>query len=249
MNAVDDALDAALLIVQNGGATAVAERAFARILKAHGRQDVTLLLRLDFIAASGILDRVPGTVLRRVGPVGVNIVRVSETNQLTERAAAGAIPVSSLAAELERIRRLASPYRAGAAILAAAVAAACFSQILGGDWGSLAIAFVAGATGQATRSLLQRRGIAQGPVTFVSGTLAASVAALGLRLGLSPVVPAALISSQIYMVPGLALINGFIDLVTHRHLLIGLERMLNVAYQFLVMAVAIALAGTLVLRW
>jgi uncharacterized membrane protein YjjP (DUF1212 family) len=49
------------------------------------------------------------------------------------------------------------------------------------------------------------------------------------------------------MVPGLPLINGFMDMASHKYLLVGMERMLNAAFLFLVLAVAIALAQTLIL--
>jgi hypothetical protein len=43
------------------------------------------------------------------------------------------------------------------------------------------------------------------------------------------------------------LINGFVDLVSHKHLILGLERIANAAYLFLVMAVAIGLAAAVVM--
>jgi uncharacterized membrane protein YjjP (DUF1212 family) len=84
-------------------------------------------------------------------------------------------------------------------------------------------------------------------VTLICGVLSACIASVGLRLGCSQVVPATLIASVIYMVPGLPLINGFVDLVSHKYLLVGIERIINAAFLFLVLAVAIALAYTVIL--
>jgi len=125
---------------------------------------------------------------------------------------------------------------------AAACTAAFFPQIPGGDWGAFGIAFVAAGVGQFFRSLLQSRRSAVAPVTLVCGVLSACLAGLGLRLGLSQTAPATLIASVIYMVPGLPLINGFVDLVSHKYLFVGLERIANAAFLFLVLAIAIALA-------
>lgn len=72
--------------------------------------------------------------------------------------------------------------------------------------------------------------------------LSTCIAAVGLRLGLSQTAPATLIASVIYMVPGLPLINGFVDMVSHKYLFVGLERIANAAFLFLVLAIAIALA-------
>ena len=66
-------------------------------------------------------------------------------------------------------------------------------------------------------------------------------------LGLSQTVPATAIASIIYMVPGMPLINGFVDMTTHKYLFVGLERMANAAFLFLVLAIAIALANAFVM--
>jgi uncharacterized membrane protein YjjP (DUF1212 family) len=55
-----------------------------------------------------------------------------------------------------------------------------------------------------------------------------------------------LIASVTYMFPGLTLINGFIDVVSHRHLVVGFERMLNAAFLFLILAIGIAFATVVV---
>ena len=64
----------------------------------------------------------------------------------------------------------------------------------------------------------------------------------GLRLGLSHAVSATLLGSVVYMIPGLALINGFIDAVSDGYLLVGIQRLLDAVSVFLIMAVAVAIA-------
>ena len=59
--------------------------------------------------------------------------------------------------------------------------------------------------------------------------------------------PATLIASVIYMVPGLPLINGFVDVVSHKLLVVGFERTLNAGFLFLVLAIAIAFASAVAL--
>ena len=101
---------------------------------------------------------------------------------------------------------------------------------------------MAAGVGQFLRSLLQARKLAVAIVTLVCGVLSACIACVGLWLGLSQMAPATLIASVIYMVPGLPLINGFVDMASHKYLFVGLERIANAAFLFLVLAVAIALA-------
>jgi len=242
MQAVERALDVALIVMQNGGSTVMADRTFKNILKGYKKDGVSAAWRIDFVAASSTAKGRSETVLRSVGPIGVNLVRASEAAALGERVAKGEVDTAALVSEVERVKALAPPYNHWVMMAAAACTAAFFSQIPGGDWGALGIASVAAGIGQFLRTLLQARKLAVAPVTLVCGVLSTCIAGFGLRLGLSQTAPAALIASVIYMVPGLPLINGFVDMVSHQYLFVGLERIANAAFLFLVLAIAIALA-------
>jgi uncharacterized membrane protein YjjP (DUF1212 family) len=246
MQPIEAALEPALLVVQNGGSTVAADRCFTNILKSYRTEGCAAIWRLDFIAASSALEGQSSTVMRPVGPIGVNLVRVSEVVLLGERVAKGEVAIADVGAELTRIKQLPSSYNRWMMMVAAACTAASFSRIPGGDWGSLAIAFVAAGAGQFLRSLLQARNVAVAPVTLICGLLSACIASIGLRLGFSETVPATLIASVIYIVPGLPLINGFLDVASHKYLFVGIERIANAAFLFLVMALAIALAYTVI---
>ena len=84
-------------------------------------------------------------------------------------------------------------------------------------------------------------------MTLICGVLSALIASVGLRLGLSHVVPATLMASVIYMAPGLPLINGFVDIASHRYLVVGIDRILNAAFLFLILGIAIVFAHTVAL--
>jgi uncharacterized membrane protein YjjP (DUF1212 family) len=244
---VDMALEAALLIIRNGGSTVAAERSFYSILKGCRTAGVSVIWRLDFSAATRTVGGRSSTVLRPVGTIGVNLTRASAVTVLAERVEHGTVALADFGAELERIKQLPSPYNRWVLLGAAACNAACFSQLAGGDWGSLGIAFVAVGAGQFLRSHLQARKFAVASVTLICGVLSALVASVGLRLDFSQVVPATLMASVIYMVPGLPLINGFVDMVSHRHLIVGVDRIMNAAFLFLILATAIAFAHTVAL--
>jgi uncharacterized membrane protein YjjP (DUF1212 family) len=242
MQPVERALDVALIVMQNGGSTVMADRTFTNVLKGYKEDGVSAAWRLDFVAASSVARGQSSAVLRPVGPIGANLVRASEAVVLGERVARGEVDAAALVSEVERIRALAPPYNRWVMVAAAACNAAFFSQIPGRDWGALGIAFVAAGVGQFLRSLLQARRLAVAIVTLVCGVLSACIAGVGLRLGLSRIASTTLIASVIYMIPGLLLINGFVDVVSHKHLLVGLERIANAAFLFLVLAIAIAFA-------
>ena len=153
------------------GSTVAADRSFSNILKAYNEDGVATVWRLDFIAATNAVEGQSSAVVRPVGPIGVNLVRAAAVAALGERVAKGDVALAAFAAEVERIKKLPSPYNRWVTILAAACTAAFFSQIPGGDWGSLAIGFVAAGIGQFFRSMLQARKVAVAPVTL-SGCIA-----------------------------------------------------------------------------
>lgn len=247
MEQVERALDVGLMVMKNGGSTTAADRAFQNILKGYKEEGVSVVWRLDFVAATGTTEEMPSTVVRPVGPIGGNLLRASEAAVLSERVAKGGINTTAIGSEIARINSIAPPYNRWVMILIAACSAAFFSRIPGGDWGAFFIVFVAAGVGQLFRSMLQDRKMAAAPVTLVCGTISACIAGIGLRLGLSQTVPATAIASIIYMVPGMPLINGFVDMTTHKYLFVGLERMANAAFLFLVLAIAIALANAFVM--
>jgi uncharacterized membrane protein YjjP (DUF1212 family) len=243
MQPVDAALETALTVMRNGGSTVAAAHTFSNVLKGYKEEGISAVWRLDFIAATGTGEG-QSTVMRSVGPIGVNLVRASEVAVLGERVAKGEVPIADLDAEIARVKHVAPPYNRWLAVLAAACVSGALSQFAGGDWGSLGIAFVAAGVGQFLRSLLQARKVPAANVTFACGLLSACIAAVGLRFGFSQAVPVTLIASVVYLAPGLPLINGFVDVLSQKYLLVGIERIINAAYLFLLLAIAIALAFT-----
>jgi uncharacterized membrane protein YjjP (DUF1212 family) len=242
MKAIDAALQAALLVMRSGGSSVMADRAFTNILKGYRKDSVATVWRLDIITAIDPAQSPASQLLRPVGAVGLHLLRASEVAVLAERAASGELDMSTVASEIDRIGQLVSPYRPWMAILAAAGAAGSFTQTIGGDWGSLGIAAIAGGTGQTVRSVLQARRLARVPITIICGLISGLIGTVGLRLGLSHAAPATLIGSVIYMVPGLMLVNGLIEMSASRHLFVGVQRLIDASFIFLLLAVILAIA-------
>lgn len=244
------ALDAAALVISSGGSTAAAERSLSNILKASGAEKADPVIaawRSDFIAVTLTEDGKPTTFVRPIAPIAVNLARASGIGVLTERALKKEIDCAELGPELERLKSVGSPYSRWVTVAAAACAAACFSRICGGDLGAFGIAFLAAGLGQLLRSFLQSRKLAATTVIFICAIVSSFIAAFALRLRLSQTLSPALISAVFYMVPGLPLINGFVDVVSQRFLVVGLERIAGAGFVFLILAVGIALAYGVVL--
>jgi uncharacterized membrane protein YjjP (DUF1212 family) len=242
--AVTAALDLASLVLQSGGSTPMADTTLKNVLKGYGEQGVSTVYRQDFIASSTASNGQAWTVFRPLGPSGLHLVRASEATVLSERFARGEMDTASFVSQVERVKQLASPHNRWATMLAAACAAAAFSRSTGGDWGGMGVVLVAAAVGQFVRSLLQKRTFSRWAITFFCALVSGFIAVGGLKLGLSRVAGATLIASVIYMVPGIPLINGFVDIASGKYLFLGVQRLFDASVLFFIMTVAVAIANS-----
>jgi uncharacterized membrane protein YjjP (DUF1212 family) len=242
--AVTAALDLASLVLQSGGSTPLADITFQNVLKGYGEERVSVFYRQDFIAASSIANGQPWTVLQPLNPPGLHLVRASEVTTLSERFARGDVDTVDFVSQVERITQLPPPHNRWITILAAACAAAAFSRSSGGDWGGMGVVLLGAAAGQFVRSPLQKRAFSRWAITFICALISGFIAVAGLRLGLSRVAGATLIASVIYMVPGIPLINGFIDIASGKHLFVGVQRLFDASVVFFIMTVAVAIANS-----
>jgi uncharacterized membrane protein YjjP (DUF1212 family) len=242
--AVTAALDLAAVVLQNGGSALMADTTLKNVLKGFGEAGVATVYRQDFIAASSFANGQAWTVLRPLSPAGLHLVRASEAATLSERVARGEVDTVDFESQLGRIKQLASPYNRWTTTLAAACAAAAFSRSTGGDWRGMGVVLVAAAVGQLVRALLQKRNFSRYAVTFICALISGFLAVAGLRLGLTAVAGATLIGSVVYMVPGVPLINGFVEIASGKHLFVGLQRLLDATSLFFILTVAVAIANS-----
>lgn len=244
--AIDTALDVALLVMENGGSTFRANQTFQAMLSGLHQEGVNVLWQLSTVTVFTQGDGPMTVRMRPVRAAGVNLSRVSAAWALARQVGIGDIGPTDIPVEIKRINALPLPYGPGVMVAIAALTAASFSQLIGGDGGSLALAAIAGGAGQSVRLNLQARHFTSATVTLLCALLSALVASLGLRAGWSQVVPATLMGSVGYMMPGLVLANGFADLISQRHLSVGLERIANAVFVFLLLTLGIAIAEALV---
>ena len=125
-------------------------------------------------------------------------------------------------------------------LLLAALANASFCALFGGDWTSRGIVFAATLVGFRLRQLMQARHINHYIVFIVSASLCASSA---LPAG-TPTAEVALATSVLYLVPGVPLLNGVIDIV-EGYVTTGVCRLIQAL--LLVLCIAIGLSMTLML--
>ncbi len=242
---IDSILDAAAMVVENGGSTALADRVLGNVAKGLGLEGLSAVWRVDCLLVSYPENGRTVTLMRPIDPAGLNLVRVSETAVLGEHLAHGSIERAAFLEEMAAVRTLPFPHGRWLMALAAACAGATFARTLAGDNGALVVCATAAGVGQILRSQLQAWKLRRASVTIICALLSALIATAGLRLSVSHSAPAALMGSVIYMMPGLMLINSFVDLTSERFLFAGLQQLMRAAFLFLLLTIAVAVADAL----
>lgn len=125
----------------------------------------------------------------------------------------------------------------------ASLANASFCRLFGGDIWAMLITFTATMIGFFTRQHLTRKKVNHYIVFIVSAFVASICASTALALGIETA-EIALATSVLYLVPGVPLINGLID-ITDGHIQIGISRLVNAF--MLIICIAIGMSVTLML--
>ncbi|MEG1498476.1 MAG: threonine/serine exporter family protein [Bacteroidales bacterium] len=122
------------------------------------------------------------------------------------------------------------------------IANAAFCRLFGGDWGAMGIVFIATSCGFFAKQQMQKRKISPFIIVVISSFIASLVASISLLFNIRADI--AIATSVLYLIPGVPLLNGVIDII-EGHILIGFSRL---AQSFLlVICIAIGLSFTLVI--
>lgn len=171
----------------------------------------------------------------------ISFVRNSDLSALSWEALDDHLSLGEIRQRFEQLT--AKPYiRPWQSLLAVGFANAAFCRLFGGDWTAMGIVFVSTLVGLALKQRLQARGINH----FLIFTLTAFVASLcaSVALHIDCTAQIALATSPLFLVPGVPLINGAIDIV-EGYILNGCSRIFNAL--LLIICIAIGLSATLML--
>ncbi len=127
-------------------------------------------------------------------------------------------------------------------LLLVGFANASFCALFGGDWTARGIVFSATLIGFYLKQVMQKKHINHYIVFVVSAFVASLVASSALTLETTAEI--AIATSVLYLVPGVPLLNGVIDIV-EGHALTGCSRLIHAL--LLVLCIAVGLSCTLML--
>lgn len=124
----------------------------------------------------------------------------------------------------------------------ASLANASFCALFGGEWRSMAIVFLATFIGMYTKQSMLTKKYNPFLTSAFSALFASLVASTSVIFSATSEI--AIATSVLFLIPGVPLINGFIDIV-EGHILTGSTRLINAF--LLILSIAIGLSVTIIL--
>ncbi|MCB0726993.1 MAG: threonine/serine exporter family protein [Ignavibacteriae bacterium] len=244
---INSAANTALTVLHFNGVTAMAEKAFNNVMSLTNIKDFDLLWRLDNITVTYKVNGVSEILVKPIYSIGTSLNGLYTTMEFSEDVKNGKIPVSDIDTELRKVIELPLIHKRIVYILLDGLAAAFYLKFHHGSFESIVIVFCAAMIGETVRYKLQSMSVPGNRIMFLSGITSAGITGIILHFGFGTVDIDTLIASIIYLVPGLRMINGFIDLTSLKYTFIGSQRLLNAMYLLLILAVVLLVAFTITL--
>ena len=183
------------------------------------------------------------TYIKKTPGLPLNFKANMKLSQLSWNAFDERLPLSELWARLKAIvtERRESPWLV---LLLASVANACFCRLFDGNLTSMAIVFVATLIGFLLRQQLTRRGVNHLAVFTLCAFVSTLIGVTDYLFFHGGTEDMSLGTSMLYLVPGVPLINGVMDIVDN-HVLDGISRLTGAL--LLIICIAIGLSGTVII--
>jgi uncharacterized membrane protein YjjP (DUF1212 family) len=233
----------------SAGHMAYRARQFMEVLARKMRvESFALQLALSGLVATGSRGNETATLVREVGPPGVNCSRIRALQELVIAAPEGLEP-SELHRRLDDIERLPSRYSPGLTAAAVGLACGAFAFINGGGLAEILAASAGSGVGQSLRSVLQRRGFNQYATFAICGLIASAVYVLVTALfahegfGANARHAAGLISAVLFLVPGFPLVAALLDLFQHE-IPVAVSRLVYAVMLCLMVALGLSVVTT-----
>jgi uncharacterized membrane protein YjjP (DUF1212 family) len=245
-SAIESALNTALVVIHFNGVTSMAEKAFRNVISNTGISGINIVWRFDNVMVSYEANGQPQVMMKPIYSIGTSLNGLDKVMLLSEDVKNGKVALSDVDSELKKVLALPLIHKRWIYILLDGLAAAFYLKFHHGSWESILIVFFAAMVGESVRYKLQSMAVPGNRIMFVCGIISAGIASLFLHFGYGEVGITTLIASVIYLVPGLRMINGFIDLINLQYTTIGIQRILNGMYLLLILAVVIMIAFTFI---
>lgn len=217
-------------------------RCAGRIAESYGyRAEISIMQRSIALTLKDPEKQLRYSEVAAVPSLPIRFSHNASLSALSWRAFDEHLPLSVLEGEYARILDTA-PMSPLLMLLLASCANASFCRLFGGDWPSMGIVFSATFIGLFVRRELQARRMNHYFVWIAASFIASLCASVSLLFDITS--ETALATSVLFLVPGVPLINGVIDVV-EGYVLSGFARLVEAA--LLIVSIAVGMSFTLVL--
>jgi len=218
-----DALDVLLrygaLMLRSGDAAFRVHDAVERLAPRLGIDQLALLVTVTGMTATARRGGEQATLVKHVGPLGINAWRLGSLERMADEEPAGLTP-AALGAKLDAIEAAAPQHPTIVVAVAVGLASAAFSYLNGGNLAGVLAAFAGGGVGQLLRSRLLGQRFNQYAVTAFCALVAAGIycaaAALLAEAGLPAGHGVGVIAAVLFLIPGFPLVAALLDLLQHQ---------------------------------
>jgi uncharacterized membrane protein YjjP (DUF1212 family) len=218
-----DALDVLLrygeLMLRSGDAAFRVHDAVERLAPRLGVDRLDLLVTVTGMTATAHGGGEQVTLVRHVGPLGINAWRLGSLERLADEPATDLTP-AALGDRLDAIEAAAPQHPIAVVALAVGLASACFAYLNGANPAGIIATFAAGGVGQFVRSVLLGRHFNQYAVTafcaLVAGGLYVAAAGLLAAAGFDAGHGVGVIAAVLFLIPGFPLVAALLDLLQHQ---------------------------------
>ena len=176
-----------------------------------------------------------------IPPLPISFERNSDLSSLSWEAVDRRLPLDVIR---EKFRKLTAKPRMDPmfVLMVVGLANASFCKLFNGDWVAVGIVFTSTLAGFSARQQLTKAGVNHFIIFILSAFVASLCASSALRFDCTA--ETAIATSVLFLVPGVPLINGVIDIV-EGHVLIGCSRLIGAL--LLILCIAVGLSVTLLM--
>jgi len=218
------ALQIGRLLLANGADTEQAMNAVVSFAAAFGCEAHLAVSYEALILTVVAGDNFRTKIGHRLPGMNVGMTVIEAVDGVIEAAACGRLSLPEARAALDAIEHAPPVYPRWAVMAALGVTAASLSRLFGGDWGSVAVAGVAGAAATWPRLAFAAHGVNPVLAAFAVALAGGAIGGVGVHLGVTASAALCLVAPAMILVPGVPLINGVQDII-RGHATLGVSRL------------------------
>jgi len=220
-------MDVASLLMSSGAHTARVARNVSRMANAFGYEATISIFQLSIMMS--VYDKKNEhqyiTLIRKIKPLALNFSIVSKISILSWKTIDAKLSVKQVREEFYEITKT-SRFSRWVVLLLVAIANASFCRLFEGDLYAMGFVAIGTFLGLFVRQEMHHRGANHFLIFITSAFVASFITSFAIRYNIGATPKTALVTSVLYLIPGVPLLNSITDII-EGHVLTGTSRAVN----------------------